>query len=32
MAHQTDEYAEVARIAQAVEIYRRILDGWREWV
>ena len=32
MAPQTDEYAEVARIAQAVEIYRRILDGWREWV
>jgi succinyl-diaminopimelate desuccinylase len=29
MAHQTDEYAEVARIDQAVEIYRRILDDWR---
>ncbi len=29
MAHQTDEYAEVARIEQAVEIYRRILDDWR---
>ncbi len=29
MAHQTDEYAEVARIDQAVEIYRRVLDDWR---
>jgi len=28
MAHQTDEYAEVARIEQAVEIYGRILDDW----
>ncbi|MBN2751157.1 MAG: M20 family metallopeptidase [Rhodospirillaceae bacterium] len=30
MAHQTDEYVEVARIEQAVEIYGRILDDWRE--
>ncbi len=28
-AHQTDEYAEVAKIEQAVEIYTAILDDWR---
>jgi len=27
-AHQTDEYALVSRIAQAVEIYGRVLDDW----
>jgi succinyl-diaminopimelate desuccinylase len=28
-AHQTDEYAEVAKIDAAVEIYGAILDDWR---
>jgi succinyl-diaminopimelate desuccinylase len=29
MAHQTDEYCEVARIDQAVEAYKRIIDHWQ---
>lgn len=28
MAHQTDEYCQVARIEQAVEIYRRAIVDW----
>lgn len=29
MAHQTDEYCEVARIEEAVAISERVIDGWR---
>ena len=28
MAHQTDEYCEVARIDEAVAIYKRLIEGW----
>ncbi len=28
MAHQTDEYCEIARIEEATEIYRRLIDQW----
>ncbi|MDR0207580.1 MAG: M20 family metallopeptidase [Pseudomonas putida] len=30
MAHQTDEYCEVARIEQAVRLYRRLIVDWCE--
>lgn len=28
LAHQTDEYCEIERIGEAVEIYRRLIDDW----
>lgn len=28
MAHQTDEYCEVSRMEQSVELYRRIIEDW----
>jgi acetylornithine deacetylase/succinyl-diaminopimelate desuccinylase-like protein len=28
MAHQTDEWCEVARIDEAVEIYQRLIARW----
>jgi succinyl-diaminopimelate desuccinylase len=28
MAHQTDEWCEIARIEEAAEVYRRLIAGW----